>query len=143
MGGLAALGCPDLVDTLGACVVVGCAEPPLRSFERRLSSYRLPPYPLASLSVLVAKKLTKARLEEPDPAAAFIRLSRVPFLALGGDKDEVCPVDQMRAAFGAADGSRRRLEILPGKDHAALVSNESPEVRQKIREFLIEWLGDR
>jgi hypothetical protein len=101
----------------------------------------VPAYPLAGLAMVLARQLTKSELETPDPRAAFLQLKRVPFLAIGGDQDKTCPVDKMRAAYGTADGVRRRLEILPGKTHAALLSAESPDVRHKIREFLLEWLG--
>jgi fermentation-respiration switch protein FrsA (DUF1100 family) len=69
------------------------------------------------------------------PSLALIGRLEVPVLVVHGERDEIVPVEQARALFAAARGTKR-LEILPGVGHNDLV----PLAGERLAALVAAWL---
>jgi fermentation-respiration switch protein FrsA (DUF1100 family) len=63
-----------------------------------------------------------------------------PVFVLGGEQDRYTPPDESRALFAAAPG-RKRLWLVPGRDHAAMGALSGEEYGERVGRFLHATIG--
>lgn len=115
---------------------------PERSFWERLG-LRLAGIPATELAVKPIYYLRTGvwlSRTKTDTLVPISRLGARPVLFISGQKDEICPPQNARLMFNAAESSKKRLLVIPNAEHDTTFQTAPPLYEHTVIEFLEDAL---